>query len=49
MCLEKGYDSDEVRELLKVFGFTAHIRARGEGGETPMWAEGSSLGVGADA
>ena len=30
MCLDKGYDFEEVRELLKAFGFTAHIRARGE-------------------
>jgi transposase len=30
MCLDKGYDHDEVREILKAFGFTAHIRARGE-------------------
>jgi transposase len=30
MCLEKGYDVDEVRELLAEFGFTAQIRARGE-------------------
>ena len=30
MCLDKGYDYDEVRELLTDFGFTAHIRARGE-------------------
>ena len=30
MCLDKGYDYDEVRELLHEFGFTAHIRARGE-------------------
>ena len=30
MCLDKGYDFDEVRELLQEFGFTAHIRARGE-------------------
>jgi putative transposase len=30
MCLDKGYDYDEVRELLVEFGFTAHIRARGE-------------------
>jgi putative transposase len=30
MCLDKGYDVDEVRELLATFGFTAHIRARGE-------------------
>jgi putative transposase len=30
MCLDKGYDYDEVRELLAEFGFTAHIHARGE-------------------
>jgi transposase len=30
MCLDKGYDDDEVRDLLAEFGFTAHIRARGE-------------------
>jgi putative transposase len=28
VCLDKGYD--EVRDLLAEFGFTAHIRARGE-------------------
>ena len=30
MCLDKGYDYDEVRGILAEFGFTAHIRARGE-------------------
>jgi putative transposase len=30
MCMDKGYDYDEVRDLLKEFGFTAHIRSRGE-------------------
>ena len=30
MCLDKGYDDEEVRALLAEFGFTAHIRARGE-------------------
>ena len=30
MCLDKGYDYNEVRDLLEAFGFTAHIRARGE-------------------
>lgn len=29
MCLDKGYD-DEVRTIVAEFGFTAHIRARGE-------------------
>lgn len=30
MCLDKGYDYGEVRDILREFGFTAHIRARGE-------------------
>jgi putative transposase len=30
MCLDKGYDYDEVRAILCEFGFTAHIRGRGE-------------------
>jgi transposase len=30
MCLDKGYDYDEVRETVQEFGFTAHIKARGE-------------------
>lgn len=30
MCLDNGYDYVEVREILAEFGFTAHIRARGE-------------------
>ena len=30
MCLDKGYDYKEVREILAEFGFTAHIRTRGE-------------------
>ena len=30
MCLDKGYDYQEVRDILHGFGFTAHIRARGE-------------------
>jgi putative transposase len=30
MCLDKGYDYDEVRDLAMEFGYTAHIRARGE-------------------
>lgn len=33
MCLDKGYDYDEVRALLQEFGFTAHIRSRGEEAE----------------
>ena len=30
LCLDKGYDYQEVRETLVAFGFTAHIRSRGE-------------------
>ena len=30
MCLDKGYDFEEVRDMLVEFGFTAHIRSRGE-------------------
>ena len=30
LCLDKGYDYAEVRDTLQEFGFTAHIRARGE-------------------
>jgi len=30
MCMDKGYDYDEVREIVDEFGFTAHIRSRGE-------------------
>ena len=30
LCLDKGYDFNEVRELAKEFSFTAHIRSRGE-------------------
>jgi putative transposase len=30
LCLDKGDDDDEVRELLVELEFTAHIRARGE-------------------
>jgi hypothetical protein len=28
LCMDKGYDYDEVRAIVKEFGFTAHIRAR---------------------
>ena len=30
MCLDKGYDYDEVRTLLAAQGYTPHIRRRGE-------------------
>jgi putative transposase len=30
LCLDKGYDYQEVRDLAAEFGYTAHIRPRGE-------------------
>lgn len=30
LCLDKGYDYDEVRETVAAYGYTAHIRTRGE-------------------
>ena len=30
LCLDKGYDYDEVRFLAQEFGFTLHLRTRGE-------------------
>ncbi len=30
LCLDKGYDFEEVRQTIQEFGFTAHIRSRGE-------------------
>jgi putative transposase len=30
MCLDKAYDFPEVRDLLEEYGYTAHIRSRGE-------------------
>jgi len=30
LCLDKGYDYDEVRETVAAYGYTAHIRRRGE-------------------
>ena len=34
MCLDKGYDYQEVRDILREFGLTAHIRPRGEEAQT---------------
>ena len=31
MCMDKGYDYPEVYELLEEYGYTIHIRVRGEG------------------
>lgn len=30
LCLDKGYDYDAIRELAVEFGYSAHLRTRGE-------------------
>jgi len=30
LCMDKGYDYPQVRELVQAYGYTAHIRTRGE-------------------
>lgn len=30
LCLDKGYDYDDVRQTVEDFGYTAHIKTRGE-------------------
>ena len=30
MCLDKGYDYPEVRKLVAAWGYTGHIKSRGE-------------------
>ena len=30
MCMDKGYDFPNIRELVEDYGYTAHIRSRGE-------------------
>ena len=34
MCMDKGYDFPEVRELLEDYGYTIHIMLRLRGRET---------------
>jgi putative transposase len=33
LCLDAGYDYDEVYAILQEFGFTAHVRSRGDGAQ----------------
>jgi putative transposase len=46
MCLDKGYDYDEVRDILHEFGFTAHIRAwgRSQGSQEGGRVQSASVG-----
>jgi transposase len=30
MCMDKGYDYIDIRELIKDWGYTAHIKSRGQ-------------------
>lgn len=30
MCLDKGYDYVDIRELIEEWGYTAHIKSRGQ-------------------
>ena len=30
LCMDAGYDYDKVREIAQAFGYTTHIRSRGE-------------------
>ncbi len=30
MCMDKGYDYPDIKELVEEYGYTAHIRSRGE-------------------
>ena len=49
LCLDKGYDFDEVRRTIEEFGFTAHIRSRGRRGpghQTGSGLQGSPVGSG---
>ena len=38
--MDKGYDYDEVRAIVKEFGFTAHILARGDEAKAIKWEVG---------
>ena len=46
MCLDKGYDYGEVRDTLREFGFTAHIRSRGEEAKAIKAKRASGPGAG---
>ena len=52
MCLDAGYDYDEVYAILKEFGFTAHVRPRGEeaqGDQAGSRLQSAAVGGGAGA
>jgi hypothetical protein len=51
LCLDKGYDYKEVRELAGEFGYTVHVRARrgGTSDQTRGRLQGEAVGGGEDA
>jgi transposase len=40
LCLDKGYDYDEVRAVATRFGLTAHLRTRGDEAQASRHASG---------
>lgn len=46
MCLDKGYDYREPRELVAEFKFTAHIKSRGDEAKAIKRRAGSVLDAG---
>jgi len=44
LCLDAGYDYEQVREVVAAHGYTAHIRPRGE--EAQAKKPGKGLGAG---
>lgn len=36
LCLDKGYDFDAVRKTVEAYGYTTHIRTRGEEAQAPQ-------------
>ena len=51
MCLDKGYDYDEVYATLREFGFTAHVRPgrRGQSHQKRSRLQSAPLGGGTSA
>ena len=41
--MDKGYDYDEVRDILQEFAFTGHIRSRGEEAQAIKRRAGAKL------
>lgn len=40
LCLDKGYDYDEIRQLAATYGYTLHLRSRGEEKEAKLTLPG---------